>query len=228
MRKSVKELRAMKEAGLTRIHVGLESGSDEILRLIHKGITAEQHVEAGKRVVEAGLSLSEYVILGMGGKKLWEVHALETARVLNSINPDYIRFRSLTVSRGTPLSKMVESGEFVPETEEEIVKGERLLLENLDGIQSTVVSDHSLNLLEEVGGKLPEAKEKMLAVIDRFLSLPLKERRNFVLGKRWGQYRIQGDMQDPERYAKVEEALEKVELDGRFEEIIAHLRNQNV
>jgi len=228
MRKSPEELKAMKEAGLTRVHVGLESGSDEVLRFIKKGITAEQHIEAGKKVVEAGLSLSEYVILGMGGKKLWEVHALETAKVLSSINPDYIRFRSLTVSRGTTLSEMVERGEFFPETEEEIVIGERLLIENLEGIQSTVVSDHSLNLLEEVNGKLPEEKEKMLAVIDRFLTLPPEERNNFVLGKRWGQYRIQSDMQDAARHAKVAEALKTIEQEGSFEETIAYLRNQNV
>ena len=225
-RKSVEELRVLKDAGLSRIHVGLESGSDDVLRLIHKGTTAEQHLEAGRRVMQAGISLSEYVILGMGGRELGEKHALETARVLNGINPDFIRIRSLAVAPGTPLSQKIENGEFTVETEEEVVRGERLLIDHLDGIQSTVVSDHSLNLLEEVYGKLPEAKESMLAVIDRFLALPARERQNFILGKRWGVYRIQSDMGNPSVYAQVASALEKIERESGFMETIAYLKNQ--
>jgi len=189
-RKSVEELTALKQAGLSRIHVGMESGSDEVLKLINKGATAQQHIEAGRRVKQSGISLSEYVILGMGGKQWAREHALETARVLNMINPDFIRLRSLTVAEGTPLSQKVQNGEFEEETEAEVLTGEKLFIEHLDGIQSNLVSDHSMNLLEEVQGKLPADKPAMLATIDRFLALPEREKQNFILGKRWGVYRV--------------------------------------
>ncbi len=225
-RKSVEELYALKEAGLSRIHVGLESGSDEVLKLINKGTTAQQHIEAGQRAKKSGISLSEYVILGMGGKQYSREHALETAGVLNQINPDFIRLRSLTVVEGTPLSEKVRNGEFEIESEEEIVRGERLLIEHLEQIQSSIVSDHAMNLLEEVNGKLPEDKEVILAVIDRFLALPPKEKQNFALGKRWGVYRVLDDMLDATQHAKVAAALEKLEQEGKYQETLSFLRNQ--
>lgn len=225
-RKSVAELAALRQAGLSRIHVGMESGSDNVLKLINKGATAQQHIEAGRRVKEAGLSLSEYVILGMGGRQWAKEHALESARVLNLIDPDFIRLRTLTVVKDTPLSEKVRRGEFVEETEAEIIAGERLFIENLDGIQSNVVSDHSMNLLEEVRGKLPEDKPAMLAVIDRFLSLPEKEQKNFILGKRWGAYRVLDDMRDLSQHANVAAALDRLEKEGAFQETVNYLKNQ--
>lgn len=225
-RKSVEELTALKHAGLSRIHVGMESGSDDVLKLINKGTTAQQHIEAGRRVKESGLSLSEYVILGMGGKRWSREHALETARVLNMINPDFIRLRSLTVAEGTPLSQKVQNGEFQEETEEEVITGERLLIEHLNGIQSNLVSDHSLNLLEEVNGKLPEDKPAIIGIINRFLALPEREKQNFILGKRWGVYRVLDDMRDVSHHAKVAGALDKLEKEGKYQDTLSYLKNQ--
>ncbi|MCG9967114.1 radical SAM protein [Pelotomaculum terephthalicicum JT] len=225
-RKSVEELTALKQAGLSRIHVGMESGSDEVLKLINKGATAQQHIEAGRRVKQSGISLSEYVILGMGGKQWAREHALETARVLNMINPDFIRLRSLTVAEGTPLSQKVQNGEFEEETEAEVLTGEKLFIEHLDGIQSNLVSDHSMNLLEEVQGKLPADKPAMLATIDRFLALPEREKQNFILGKRWGVYRVLDDMRDPSQYARVAAALDRLEKEGKYQATLSYLKNQ--
>ena len=113
-RKSVEEFRRLKDAGLNRIHIGLETGYDPLLEFIKKGSTAADHIEGGKRIVESGISLCEYVMPGLGGAKWSRENAVETARVLNEINPDYIRLRSLQVRRGTGLYDIMQKGEFEP------------------------------------------------------------------------------------------------------------------
>ncbi|MCL6610923.1 MAG: radical SAM protein [Peptococcaceae bacterium] len=223
-RKDPRELEELREAGLNRIHVGMESGSDAVLKYMNKGATAREHIEGGRKVVEAGISLCEYVLLGLGGRLWPEEHYLETARVLNRINPDFIRMRTLAVIEETPLGEKRARGEFTEQTEDEIVAGERLLIENLDGINSQVVSDHMLNLLEEVRGRLPEDKEFMISVIDRYLSLPGRERLNFRLGKRWGLYRGLADLNDPPRHARVEAMVRRLEEEGRLDGTISSLR----
>jgi len=97
VRKSVDELKRIREAGLNRIHVGLETGHDPLLKLIKKGVTSEKQVEAGKKVLEAGMELSEYVMPGLGGQEMWKEHAIDTALALNQINPNFIRLRSLRI-----------------------------------------------------------------------------------------------------------------------------------
>jgi len=195
-KKSVEELKELRQAGLSRIHIGLESGYDPLLQYMKKGVTAKEHVQAGRNVVESGISLSEYVMPGLGGQRWWREHAVETAKVLNQINADFIRLRTLHVRKDMPLFGKVEKGEFVRIPDDAVVSEIRLFIETLNGIQSTVVSDHILNLLEEVQGKLPEEKEKMIAVIDRYLALPAEERLRFRVGRRLGYYRSLGDLQD--------------------------------
>ena len=196
LRRSVDELKKLKKAGLNRIHVGLESGNDEVLNFMQKGVTAAQHIEAGKRVKAAGISLSEYVILGLGGADLWREHAVDTAKALNAIDPDFIRLRTLAVPLSTPLYNKIEQGEFKPLYDDQIVKEEALFIENLEGINAELHSDHVLNLLEEINGKLPAAKIQMLDILNRYLSLPEEERARFRLGRRSGYYRTLKDMQN--------------------------------
>lgn len=224
-RKSVVELKELREAGLNRIHIGLESGCDQVLELIRKGVTASEHIEAGQKVKEANISLSEYVIPGLGGKKFMKEHAIETARVLNAINPDFIRLRTLRIVEGAGLDEIVASGKFEPLSDEEIVREIRLMIENLEGINSCLVSDHILNLLEEVEGKLPEDKPKMLKVIDRFLELSFTEQCNFRLGRRANVYHCLDDMNDSNLYGKVDRALKQImQPKGEgLEEVIAEL-----
>lgn len=210
-KKTVEELIALRETGLSRIHIGLESGYDKLLQYIQKGVTAEEHIEAGRRVKASGISLSEYVILGLGGKEMWREHALETAKVLDQIDPDFIRVRTLKVLKEMPLYQKIEKGEFTLLGDDEMVVEERLLIEHLEGIQSTFVSDHILNLLEEVEGKLPEEKDAMLGVIDRYLSLPAEGRANFRLGRRAGIYRSLDDLSNPELRVRVDRMLAKIE-----------------
>lgn len=224
-KKTVEELQDLYKAGLSRIHIGLETGYDPLLQYIKKGVTAQEHIDAGKKVKMSGISLSEYVILGLGGKGMWRPHATETAKVLSQINPDFIRVRTLKVLKIMPLYQKIEKGEFILLSDDEIVVEERLLIENLEGINSTFVSDHILNLLEEVEGKLPEEKEKMLAVMNRYLALSAEEKTNFRLGRRAGVYRSLDDLSNPELKSQVERALRRIESEkpGGIEKVLSDL-----
>lgn len=210
-RKSLDELHDLHNAGLSRIHMGLESGYDPILESVKKGVTAKELIDAGQKVKAAGIELSEYIMPGLGGKKHWKEHAVETARVLNAIDPDFIRLRTLKVLDVMPLHRKIENGELELMSDDEIIEELRLLIENLDGIHSQITSDHILNLLEEVEGKLPDAKEKILAVIDRYRALPLEERENFRLGRRASFYRTQDDMDNPELRSRVDQIMQRVQ-----------------
>ena len=217
-RKSVEELRCLKEAGLTRVHIGLESGHDPLLTFMKKGTTSEKAIEAGRKVKEAGLSLSEYVILGMGGKELWKEHAEDTARVLNAIDPNFIRLRTLSVVPGCPLQEDLQSGDFTLLSSEELAREEQLLIQGLEGISSTIVSDHITNLFQEIEGKLPETKEAMLAVLDRFFSLSEEDKINYIVGRRVAVlgrgYNCLDDMDDPDLYNRVQTVVENFRQQG--------------
>ena len=210
-RLTVDDLTRMSKAGLTRLHIGLESGSNDLLGYMNKGVTKEEHVECGRKVKESGIELSEYVVLGLGGKKWWKEHATETADALNRINPDFIRFRTLKVLRDMPLYGKVESGDFVILHEEEILVEEKFLIERLEGITSTIKSDHILNLLEDVDGKLPEDKEHLLSVIDSFFALNQEQRLVYRFGRRAGMYRSIKDLQDELTYLRIKKAIKEIE-----------------
>jgi len=182
------ELKAMRDAGLNRIHIGLESGSDEVLDMIRKGASKEKHIKAGQKVVRAGIELSEYIMPGLGGRALSRTHALETADALNQINPDYIRIRTLAIPSSVPLAEDYESGRFEKLTDYETIQELLLLLENLDGIQSKVRSDHILNLFQELEGKLPEDKGAMMETLRTFLNMPPHQRMLYQVGRRLGLF----------------------------------------
>jgi radical SAM superfamily enzyme YgiQ (UPF0313 family) len=224
-RKSADELRALRDAGLSRIHMGLESGHDPILEYVQKGVTAGEHIDAGKKIKESGISLSEYIMPGIGGKSMWREHAVETAKVLNQIDPDFIRVRTLKVLSIMPLYRKIENGEFELLSDDEMIEEQKLLIENLDGITSMFTSDHILNLLEELEGKFPEAKEPMLAVINRYLALSQSERENFRLGRRAGFYRSLDDMENTELRSRVDAIMRRVEKQhpGELDRVISEL-----
>jgi radical SAM superfamily enzyme YgiQ (UPF0313 family) len=186
-RKPFEEVQRLRQAGLARLHVGLESGCDEVLAAVKKGVTAAEHIDAGRKIKDAGIVLSEYVMPGLGGKKWSEKHALESARVLNEINPDFIRLRTLIPRRGTPLYERVLAGEFEPLTEDEIVEEIGLFVENLD-CNAYLVSDQMSNLLWEVEGWLPEDKPKILAAIQKYLQMPPADRLRVQLERRLSSY----------------------------------------
>ena len=184
-RKSLEDYQRLKEAGLTRIHTGMESGSSKVLNLIKKGSTPEDILTGGRRVVESGISLSEYIMPGVGGRTLSREHALETARLLNQIKPEFIRVRTFAMHPQSPMHKMVEEGTFVPMNDEEIVAEIRLLLEHLDEMPSHFrCGDFSLNLLMEVDGPLNVHKGVMIEELDRYLAMPREHRQAYSLLQR--------------------------------------------
>jgi len=212
-KKKLEELIKLHEAGLSRLHIGLESGYDPLLQYMDKGVTAADHIKGGKNIVESGISLCEYVVLGLGGKGMWREHAIQTAGVLSQISPDFIRVRTLTIKQGMPLYDEVKNGNFIRATDEEIIEEEKLFIENLD-CQSNFVSDHITNLLQEIEGKLPEDKEKMLAIIARFQSLSPEEKQNFKLGRRLGIYERLDELNNLPKHNTVEQAIQKLSHDG--------------
>ena len=215
-RKSLAEMKEIREAGLDRVHIGLESGYDPVLKFIKKGVTAARHIDAGRKVIDAGMSLSEYVMPGLGGEAMWKEHAVETARVLNRINPHYIRLRSLRVPTRAPLYQKLVSGEFRMLTDDQVVEEIRLFIESLnDGITSTITSDHIMNLLEEIKGKLPEEKENMLAVIRTYQDLPESDRMIYRIGRRGGVYSSTDDLhRDETTYHKIKELASELSAKG--------------
>lgn len=177
-------LSQMAESGLNRIHIGMESGSDQVLKMVKKGTDKATQIVAGQKVKKAGMELSEYYMPGLGGKSLSKENALETADALNQINPDFIRLRTLAMPALAPLTAQFRDGDFDKMGEIDTTKELLLFLESLDGITSTVRSDHVLNLFPEVDGVLPEDKDKMIQPLRDFLTLDEKEQMLFCVGRR--------------------------------------------
>ncbi len=202
------DLQRIADAGLNRIHVGMESGSDTVLKKINKGVTKEGHIKAGLKVKEARMELSEYVMPGLGGIDYSIEHAMETASALNSINPEFIRIRTLAVTNGTVLAEETKKGEFQKPNDTMMAKELRLFIESLDGIDSYIKSDHILNLFETIDGKMPEDKEKMISIIDRFFELEPEKRVLYQIGRRMGFFRGPDDMDNSPHLERVKQACD--------------------
>lgn len=165
--KGPKELKLLADSGLTRIHVGLESGDDEVLQRIKKGTDAATQIQAGVWTKEAGIQLSEYVILGIGGRERTKEHALETAEVLNRIDPDFIRLRTFLPKINTLLLHQVQKGRFHILSPHEVLAETRRFMEHLH-VTSHILSDHYTNYAD-IHGKMPQDMGKMIEMIDGYL-----------------------------------------------------------
>jgi radical SAM superfamily enzyme YgiQ (UPF0313 family) len=165
--KPLEDLIKIRQAGLDRLHVGLETGDRDLLKEIAKGATPEEMVEAGKKAKEAGFEYSLYVLLGIGGETKWEQHAKGTAEVLNQIDPHFIRVRTFIPQPNSSIYEAMTEGRFQPPQAETILKETKLLLEKLQ-VTSQFLSDHISNLLP-LHGKLPEDQKKMIQMIDEVL-----------------------------------------------------------
>ncbi len=188
-------MQRIREAGLNRIHVGLETAADKLLKLVQKGCTKEMHIKAGLKVKKAGMELSEYVMPGLGGLELSELHAAETADALNQIDPHFIRLRTLTIPENYQLFAEDAEGSFVKGTDYQIVQEIKSFIEQLDGINSTLKSDHMMNLLQTVEGTFPDDKPAMLKIIQDYLDLTPEDRMRFQVGRRFGFLLQTGDLQ---------------------------------
>jgi len=202
---ALEDLKAMREAGLSRIHIGMESGSDRLLVLVQKGVSQEEHIRAGRLVKEAGIELSEYIIPGLGGRELSREHALESAAALNAINPDFIRLRAFAMPADPELFLQHWPQGFILLNDEEIADELGLFLENLTGITSHLKSDHILNLFEDMDGIFPQDKESLVAMPRDFLALPDEERLLYRVGRRLGLFSGLGDLGDAAKRRRVRE-----------------------
>jgi radical SAM superfamily enzyme YgiQ (UPF0313 family) len=191
-RKKPDELRRLREAGLTRFHIGLETGDDELLAYVAKGVTAAEHILAGQKAIAAGIEVSEYIMPGLGGKKMWKQHAENTARVLNAINPNFIRSRSFVPRPGTPMYDDYAKGELELTSPHERLREIKLMVENMQ-LDSRLCFDHNNNplyrspagivpllKLDYDGYKFPEEKPRVLELLDKGLEI---DERLFIHAK---------------------------------------------
>lgn len=204
---SDKNMQAIVKAGLNRIHIGLESGSNEVLAMVKKGSDKNSHIKAGKKVIQAGAELSEYIMPGLGGVKLSETHVIETADALNKINPHFIRLRTFAVRTNSPLYTQTD---FKKCNDVATVKEILFLIQNLKGITSIIKSDHILNLFQEVEGQMPQDKEKMTAILENFLSMEPKEQVIWQVGRRIGMLGKITDASLPNQLTTVKKECEKL------------------
>lgn len=223
-RKSPAELKELRQAGLNHLYCGMETGSDRILQLINKGFNADTVVKSGCMAREANMILSEFILLGIGGKELSEENAVLTAKALNIIQPDFIRVHATGIKPESKMGEFVREGSFTLQSEEEIVIEQKLFLQQLHEMDSFYVNEHIINLLLEVRGNLRTEKQEMLSAIDRFLTLPPEERLLFVVGRRLNIFFLLDDLKKPELHQKAEECLRKI-LDRNPEVDFAALCN---
>lgn len=209
-RKKAQDLERICRAGLNRLHVGLESGSDRVLTLVSKGVSASEQIEGGLRAKQAGMELSEYVMPGLGGRTLWREHAKQTAKVLNAIDPHFIRLRTIALAPDTVLEDLASLGRWQPMDDEQIAEELRVFLHHLE-VTSALRSDHVLNLFEELEGQLPQDKPRLLAIIDRFRAMDPALRRAFILARRGGMVSSLDEMDDDVARESALHLLESVE-----------------
>ena len=210
------DLKRIAEAGLNRIHIGLESASDEVLKFVKKGVDKKTHITAGQKVKRAGIELSEYFMPGLGGEKYSKENALETADAVNQINPDFIRIRTLAIPEHIELYKDYQSGAFKKTGDVQVAEELLLFLDNLDGVTSTVKSDHILNLFQEVEGTLPGDKDAMTAPVRQFLTMNTENQILYMVGRRSGSFTQLEDMQNSTLLQHVETSCRnnKINLDN--------------
>jgi radical SAM superfamily enzyme YgiQ (UPF0313 family) len=174
-KKSAEELKAIQHAGLDRVHVGMESGSNAVLAFHKKGTNQKQLIDAGLKTMSSGMELSFYFLLGLGGREMWEDHVKGSAEVINAVKPHFIRVRRLWIHPMSRLMEKINSREFTEQTPEGTVIELRDLVENLEPSSSVLACDHANNYIQ-VFGRLLDHKEEMLQVINAFLELPEEKR----------------------------------------------------
>lgn len=169
-KKSAADLRRLHQAGLKRIHTGMETGDDVTLEKIKKGVDAQGIIEAGLKLKQAGITVSEYYLVGIAGRERSTEHAVNSARVLSAFSPDYIRLRTYVPAPGTPLYEEYKNGNFELLGPHEALNEIRILLENLNCTGSELLSDHASNYYN-INGQVPADRERMLKDVNRALSI---------------------------------------------------------
>ncbi len=217
-RRRPEQLQLLRDAGLTRVHLGLESGADEVLMAIDKGCTSGDLVDAGRKVLQAGIQLCFYLMPGLGGREAAAAHVAGSARVLREVaaaapaaDPLVVRLRTAAVVPGTPLAERQAAGEFTLPDDVQVAQELRDLLGQLGDARLELRSDHALNLLPGLEGSLPRDRERLIAMLDAFLALPREEQARYAVGARLGIFRRLEDRDDAQRRAMLEAQFEGYE-----------------
>ena len=205
-RRAPEDLALLADAGLTRVHLGLESGADEVLMAIEKGCTGGDLIAAGEKVLDAGLELCFYLMPGLGGRAAAAAHVAGSARVIRAVaqaapagNPLVVRLRTAAVVPSTPLGARAAAGEFVLPDDVEVAQELRDLLDAVGDARFELRSDHMLNLLQELEGSLPRDRERLMALLDDYLGWPRDDQARFAVGVRLGVFRRLADYADEAR-----------------------------
>ena len=204
---SDEDLKAIANAGLNRIHIGMETANDTILKLVKKGATKDIHISAGQKVKKAGIELSEYYMPGLGGIEYSKGNALDTADAINQIDPDFIRIRTLAVKDNLELFNDYKDGIFTRTNDIKTAEELLLFIENLKDINSVLKSDHILNLLPEVEGNIKTDKKKMIDILNRFLTLSKEDQMIYQVGRRISYMKSTDDLEHTQRRDAVENII---------------------
>jgi len=228
-RLSAEDFRELKAAGLNMIHSGYESGCDDVLKLLNKGTTRQQQISAGRKVKEAGITFNIFYMPGGGGRALSRRNAVETAEVINAVDPDFARFRTFVVKSGAPMWEIAKSPDFEECTDIEKLLEIRTMIEHLDPeISCYVISDHIINLLPLVEGHVNTSKAEMLDRIATFLALPERKQKEYQLARRmWGVYDHSVMNQVPQQnMEKIYDMANQFRGEDEFEKILrSYMRN---
>ncbi len=173
-RKSIEELKALRDAGLEMLYIGFESGDDEILRKINKGLTYKDYVSAMAKCKEVGFKTSITIIAGLGGVELMEQNAKSTAKIISETKPDYVSYLTMRIYKNTPLYLDYINGKFNMPNAEEILQEMKIFLENVDSEGTIFRSNHASNYVL-LAGTLNEDKKGLIEAIDKTL-----KKKNFV------------------------------------------------
>ena len=169
LRKTPEELKALCEAGLTRAYLGMETGWDALLKKVHKGVSADEMLEAGVRLRESGMEVWDIVLLGLAGPEGSETHIAESVKMINAMRPRHLSAMTYTPVEGTPMYEDVRAGRFTCVTPRQALLETRRLIEGLTVEPLHITANHPSNYLPIKGG-LPEDRERLLALIDSALS----------------------------------------------------------
>ena len=179
MTKTAEQLRELRHAGLVRTYLGVESGSDEVLKATNKGVTAQEMLEAGLRLTEAGFDLWDIILIGLAGPgEASTKHAIQTAELINKMKPRHLSAMTYMVADGTPMAEDVHAGRFQVLSPDETLREIRTLIEHLETGPLHFTSNHASNYLP-LKGTLPDDKEHLLSLIDAALGgeINLRHRR---------------------------------------------------
>ena len=219
-RVSAEEYAELKAAGLDRIHSGFVTGSDAVLQKINKGVTQQQEITAGKNIKAGGIELSVYFMPGVGGKGLTKENAEGTSHVINEVAPDFLRIRTAAVKPGTGLYEDYQNGQLTLCSDDAKLLEIRTIIQQAADIDTRVVSDHIINLLQGIEGHIVLDRRKMLDMIDGYLDQPEHEKRLYQAARRMALVNGPQDMKylDQSRIDQIESLIRAVPDPYEWEE----------